>query len=92
MTECVVRFKNSCNAKLREFFVLVNEDQIQQGTDRCWQQHESIFNSLDYGSDEEAEFQAFQHEIEVFEQGTRIPRVQRREKDDLCAWESAQGF
>jgi hypothetical protein len=90
MKEFVVRFKNSPDIRLRGYFAIVNE--INKGIEMCWKQHESAFNRLDYGSDEESEFQAFQHEIEVLEHGIRVQRVPKREKDDICAWEGAQGF
>ena len=86
----VIRFKNSCSPDLRRFFVIVDEDQIERGIQRCWQEHEKVYNALDYCSDEETEFERFNHEIEIVEQGFKT--VPKREKDDLCAWEHVTGF
>lgn len=84
MKKFAVRFKNSCNPRLRSFFVIVTEDQIQHGIDLCWEEHESVYNALNYGSDEETEFEKFNHEIEIVEQGV-ISHTVKREKDELCA-------
>lgn len=91
MKKFVVRFKDSCNAELRQFFVIVDEGQIQHGIDLCWQKHERVYNALDYCSDEETEFERFNHEIKIVEQGV-ISHTDKREKDDLCAWEHVTGF
>jgi len=91
MKQFVIRFKNSCSLELRQFFVVVDEDQIQHGIDLCWNKHERVYNALDYCSDEETEFERFNHEIETLEQGVTL-RTAKREKDDLCAWEHVTGF
>lgn len=78
----IVRIK-SPSRYFTEWFVIATEETLQQAIKMSENQIERIYNSLNYGSDEETEFESQKHEVIVLdEKDLKEKRIQKREKDE----------
>lgn len=78
----IVRIK-SPSRYFAEWFVIATEETLQKAIKMSENQIERVYNSLNYGSDEEKEFESQKHEVIVLdEKDLKEKRIQKREKDE----------
>jgi hypothetical protein len=65
------------------FFVIAcnNDEEVEIAIEMAKLQIERIYNSLDFGSDEEKEFQSQSHEVIVIDELEKN-KIEKREKDE----------